>query len=316
MRSGFSRRGFLKAAGAGALLLSTAGGMAARAAETARGKGPFRLCFNTATIMGRNLPITEEIEIAAKAGYDGIEPWIRKIEDYKGKGGSIPDLKKRFADAGLAVEGAIGFVGWIMDDEAARAKGVEQMKRDMDTVAQIGGTRIAAPPVGATDKPGLDLDAAAARYRVILDAGDAIGVIPQLELWGPSKNLHRLGQCMHVIVESGHPKAGLLGDFYHIYKGGSDFAGLAAIGPSALQIFHMNDYPDTPPRETIADKDRVMPGDGVCPLAKIIKGMYERNCRPVFSLELFSKKFWDQDPLAVAKEGIEKMRATITKAMS
>ncbi len=317
MRSGLSRRGFLKAgaAVAGSLLLSTAGGMRAQAAGgvAAGGKGPFRLCFNTATIMGKNLPITEEIDIAAKAGYDGIEPWIRKIEDYKSKGGSLADLKKRIADAGLAVEDAIGFVGWIMDDEAARAKGVEQMKRDMDLVAQIGGTRIAAPPVGATDKPGLDLDAAAARYRVILDAGASIGVIPQLELWGHSKNLHRLGQCMHVIVESGHPKAGLLGDFYHIYKGGSDFAGLTAIGPSALQIFHMNDYPDMP-RETIGDKDRVMPGDGIAPLAAVLKGIHDRGCRPVLSLELFSRKFWDQDPAVVAKEGIEKMRAVIAKA--
>jgi hypothetical protein len=176
----------------------------AGAAQTAKAKGPFRLCFNTATIMGKNLPITEEIDIVAKAGYDGIEPWIRKIEDYKSKGGTLADLKKRIADAGLAVEGAIGFVGWIMDDEAARAKGVEQMKRDMDLVAQIGGTRIAAPPVGATDKPGLDLDAAAARYRVILDAGANIGVIPQLELWGHSKNLHRLGQCMHALAQPVH----------------------------------------------------------------------------------------------------------------
>lgn len=314
MRSGLSRRGFLKAgaATAGAFLVSTAGSMRA---QTTAVKGPFRLCFNTATIMGRNLPITEEIDIAAKAGYDGIEPWIRKIEDYRSKGGSLSDLKKRLADAGLKVEGAIGFVGWIMDDEAARAKGVEQMKRDMDLVAQIGGTRIAAPPVGATDKPGLDLDAAAARYRVILDAGETIGVIPQLELWGHSRNLHRLGQCMHVIIESGHPKAGLLGDFYHIYKGGSDFSGLESIGPSALQIFHMNDYPDMP-RDKISDKDRVMPGDGIAPLPTLIKGMLARGCKPVFSLELFSRQFWDQDPMTVAKQGIEKMQAVIGKAMA
>jgi hypothetical protein len=41
--------------------------------------------------------------------------------------------------------------------------------------------------------------------------------------------------------------------------------------------------------------------------------MHERGCRPVFSLELFSQKFWDQDPMVVAKEGIEKMRAVIGK---
>jgi sugar phosphate isomerase/epimerase len=265
--------------------------------------------------MGQNLSISEEIEIAAKAGYEGIEPWVRKVEEYRGKGGSLPDLRKRIRDAGLTVEGAIGFTAWIPDDEAERAKGVEQMKRDMDLVAQIGACRIAAPPVGATDKPGLDLDAAAGRYRVILDAGEALGVIPQLELWGHSKNLSRLGQCMHVIVESGHPLACLLADFYHICKGGSDFAGLSAIGPSVLQVFHVNDYPDIP-RQTLTDGDRVMPGDGVAPLARVLRGMHDRGCHPVLSLELFNRQLWQQDPMQVARQGIERMRAVITQAMA
>ncbi len=309
-----SRRRFLEgvAAAAGGSLLLAGGGTQARAAEV---RGPFRLCLNTSTIMGKNLSIREEVEIAAKAGYDGIEPWVRRIEEYRVKGGSLADLKKRIGDAGLTVEGAIGFTAWIVDDEAERAKGVEQMKRDMDLVVQIGALRIAAPPVGATDKPGLDLDAAAGRYRAILDAGDAVGVVPQLELWGHSKNLSRLGQCMHVIVESGHPKAGLLGDFYHIYKGGSDFAGLAAIGPSVLQVFHMNDYPDMP-RQAVADKDRVMPGDGVAPLAKVLHGMHDRGCHPVLSLELFNRQLWDQDPMQVARQGIEKMRSVVARALA
>ncbi len=316
-RVDLSRRHFMAAglASAGSVMMGRLARGAERTPATGGEQLPFRLCFNTATIMGQNLPITEEIEIAAGAGYDGIEPWVRKIEDYRGKGGSLSDLKKRIADLGLTVEGAIGFVGWISDDDAQRAKGVEQMKRDMDLMAQIGAKRIAAPPVGATDKPGLDLDKAAQRYRAILDAGDAIGVIPQLELWGHSKNLHRIGQCMYVVIESGHPKAAMLGDFYHIYKGGSDFAGLTAVSPSALQIFHMNDYPDMP-RQTIADKDRVMPGDGICPLPELLRGMLDRNCRPVLSLELFSRQFWDQDPMLVAKQGIEKMRAVIAKAMA
>jgi 2-keto-myo-inositol isomerase len=310
-----SRRDVIASAGAGlgaAALCRVA--PAAQPKPTAN-KPPWRFCLNTGTLMGFKLPITEEVEIAAKTGYSGIEPWLRSVQQHLDAGKSLKDLRSLIADRGLAVEGAIGFASWIVDDDAQRAKGVEQMKRDMDLVAQIGGTRIAAPPVGATDKPGLDLDAAAARYRVILDAGASIGVIPQLELWGHSKNLSRLGQCMHVIVESGHPKAGLLGDFYHIYKGGSDFAGLTAIGPSALQIFHMNDYPDMP-RETIKDQDRVMPGDGIAPLAVVLKGIHDRGCRPVLSLELFSRKFWDQDPAAVAREGIEKMRAIIAKAMA
>ena len=41
-----------------------------------------------------------------------------------------------------------------------------------------------APPAGATRKPGLDLMKAAERYRALLELGDEMGVVPQIETWG------------------------------------------------------------------------------------------------------------------------------------
>ncbi|MCK4294652.1 MAG: TIM barrel protein, partial [Planctomycetes bacterium] len=156
----------------------------------------FRYCLNTSTIRGQNLSFDKEIEITAEAGYGAIEPWVDKINRYVKGGGTLKDLRKRIADLGLTVEGAISFFHWIVDDDTERAKGLEQAKRDMEVLAQIGGKRIAAPPAGATRKPGLDLMKAAERYRALLELGDEMGIVPQVEVWGPSKNLHRLGQSM------------------------------------------------------------------------------------------------------------------------
>ena len=241
--------------------------------------GPFRYSLNTSTIRGQKLGLEKEIDIAAQAGYSAIEPWVSTIQEYVKAGGKLADIRKRVEDRGLTVEGAISFTQWIVDDDARRAEAVEQIKREMDLLAQIGGKRIAAPPVGANgnDAPILDLAKVAERYRAILEVGDKTGVTPVLELWGPSKNLHRLGECMFVIVESGHPKACLLGDVYHIYKGGSDFAGLKTISAAAMPVLHMNDYPADPPREKIADRDRVMPGDGIAPLPQILRCLRENG---------------------------------------
>ena len=63
----------------------------------------FRYCFNTSTIRGQKLSLVEEIDIAAEAGYQAIEPWISEIQHYVEGGGSLPDLKKRIADRGLTV---------------------------------------------------------------------------------------------------------------------------------------------------------------------------------------------------------------------
>ncbi len=114
---------------------------------------PFGYCLNTSTISGANLGIVEVIEIAASSGYDAVEPWMRELDEYEKKGGTLGDLRKRFADAGLVVADAIGFNEWIVDDDAKRAKGLEAMQRDMDRIAQIGGAHVAAPPVGRTNRP-------------------------------------------------------------------------------------------------------------------------------------------------------------------
>ena len=56
-----------------------------------------------------------------------------------------------------------------------------------------------------------------------------MGIVPQVEVWGFSKALGRVGETVLVAMESGHPKACILPDVYHIHKGGSSTAGPVVI---------------------------------------------------------------------------------------
>jgi sugar phosphate isomerase/epimerase len=271
----------------------------------------FKYCFNTSTIRGQKLSLIEEIDIAAQAGYHAIEPWIGEIEAYVQKGGSLPDLKKRIADLGLTVESSIGFAEWIVDDEARRTKGLEQARRDFEIVQQIGGKRLAAPAAGATEVENIDYLKVAERYHALLQVGDHFGVVPQVEVWGFSKVLTRLGQAAYVAIESGHPRACVLPDVYHLYKGGSDFNGLSLLNGPRIHVFHVNDYPDSPPRAAIKDSDRIYPGDGVAPLLEIFGILKKIGFDGFLSVELFNPNYWHQDPLLVARTALEKLKAVI-----
>ncbi len=276
----------------------------------------FKYCLNTSTIRGQNLGLIKEIEVAAEAGYDALELWTRNIRAYVSEGGTLKELDARIKDLGLTVESGIGFAKWIVDDPQERAAGLEEARRDMEILRKIGGKRMAAPPAGATRREGLDLFQAAKRYRALLELGEEMGVTPMLEVWGFSKNLHRLGEAVLVAIESGHPDACLLPDVYHIYKGGSDFTGLKMLSQTSVPAFHMNDYPADPPRETIADKDRVYPGDGVAPLDRILQDLAGINSGMVLSLELFNPIYWKQDALEVAKTGLSKLKGAVASALS
>jgi sugar phosphate isomerase/epimerase len=311
------RREALSIAGASAAAILANGAVTATANSKLRRSEsePFGYCLNTSTIRGDGLGIVEKIEIAAKAGYIGIEPWIREFDEYTKQGGSLKDLAKRIRDVGMSVESAIGFAEWIVHDDARRAKGFEEAKRNMELVIQVGGTRLAAPPAGATDVADLNLFRAAERYAALLDLGDQIGVVPQVEVWGFSKSIQRLSEAVFVAIESGHPKACVLADVYHLYKGGSAFVGLSLVRGTKMHALHMNDYPADPPRETIKDEHRVYPGDGVAPLDMILRTLRDIGFRGMLSLELFNRDYWKQDALTVARTGLEKMRAAVKRSL-
>jgi sugar phosphate isomerase/epimerase len=308
-----NRRDAFLAAGAAAGSVLVAGSAAANA-EKSRQPGRFRYCLNMSTIRGQNRSADEEIDIAARAGYDAIEPWLRKLHEYAASGGSLKDLRKRIEDNGLTVESAIGFAPWIVDDDAQRAQGLEEAKRDMAVIAQLGGKRIAAPPAGVPRGQHVSLTDAAVRYRKLLEIGQEIGVTPQVEMWGANPSIGSVGAAVFVAIESGHPQACFLGDVYHAYKGGSNFEGLKLLSPQALQVFHFNDYPADPPRETIGDEHRVYPGDGIAPLKEILQTFQGVGATPVLSLELFNREYWKQDPLEVARSGLQKMKDAVAKA--
>ena len=275
---------------------------------------PFRYCFNTSTIRGQKLPLQDVVEIVAKAGYHAIEPWIDEIQHYEKAGGSLKDLDKRLKDHGITVESGIGFAAWIVDDPTERAKGLEQAKHDMDLLAQIGGKHLAAPPVGATEIAHFDLRKAAERFRALMEVGDQAGVVPMAEVWGFSKTMQTLAEAAQVAIGSDHPKACILPDIYHLYKGGSGFNGLKLLSSAAVHVFHLNDYPAQPPRETINDSDRVYPGDGIAPLTEVFQELRAIGYSGVLSIELFNPAYYKLDPLTVAKTALQKLRAAVQKS--
>jgi sugar phosphate isomerase/epimerase len=183
------------------------------------------------------------------------------------------------------------------------------MKREMNLLAEIGCKRTAAPPMGATESAPIELKRVAERYRAVLELGEQTGVMPQLEMWGFSKNLNRVSDVLYVAAESAHPSSRLLLDVYHIYKGESSLESLPLVGKAGLEIFHVNDYPSELEPSKIVDADRIYPGDGVAPIKKILKSL-KRDDKPIIlSFEVFNKLYYSQDPLKVAQTAFKKMKA-------
>ncbi|PHN05600.1 sugar phosphate isomerase/epimerase family protein [Flavilitoribacter nigricans] len=304
----------LAAIGGTTLLSSTAYARERRPEGSPKKDKTFTFCLNTSTIMGQKQGIVKDIQTAAKAGYDGVEIWINALQQYLEDGGNLRDLKMMSDDLGIKIENAIGFAPWVVDDVTKRKAGLEQAKKEMDMLAGVGCYRLAAPPAGATDIGGLDLDAVAERFCDLIEVGKDSGVIPQLEVWGFSKNLSQLKEVLYVAAGCGHKDVRILPDIYHLYRGGSGFDSLQLISGKAIEVFHMNDYPSSIAAANIQDKDRIYPGEGNAPTTQVIKTLQEMGGPKVLSLELFNRGYWEQDALKVAKTGLKRMKDVVKTA--
>ena len=68
------------------------------------------------------------------------------------------------------------------------------------------------------------------------------------------------------------------------------------------------------PRELLDNTTRVIPGDGVTPLPKILRKLAEKGYAGPLSVELFAPKFQQADPFELAKEIRQKAEAVMRQS--
>ena len=189
--------------------------------------------------------------------------------------------------------------------------GFVQMEKEMQMLAGIACRRIAAPPAGVPTDKALDLFAVGEKFHRLLDLGRLTGVMPQLEFWGSSPVLWHMGQVLMIAAVADDPDVKILPDVYHMFRGGTGYDSLKMLNGSLIDIFQMNDFPASKPREQQDDADRVYPGDGAAPMSQILADLNKMGGEKVLSLELFNRSYWKEDPNLVAERGLSKMKSLV-----
>jgi sugar phosphate isomerase/epimerase len=265
----------------------------------------FRLALNASTI--RPTPLLRKIEIAARAGYGGIELWHEEIDAFLAGGGSLAQVRAALDNHNLAVPTTIYIGGWFDCPDTHWPDVLDRCRRRMDQAAALGARHvIAGPPAGRAD-----VVVGARRYRTLLEEGLERGVRPAFEFLGFVEQICTIEAALEIVTLAGHPAATIVLDPFHVFRGGGSFEGLSKLRATQIAISHFNDTPAEPPREQQHDRHRVMPGDGHLDLRRYLELLRRLDYDGWLSLELFSETLRAQDPLTVARTGLERMQAQI-----
>ena len=266
-----------------------------------------KVAVNASTIRGYGLSLKDQVTAAVAAGCRGYEPWLKDVHAAKASG-ELADAVRIARDGGLTFVNGIAFGQWAHPDATIRSKGLEDTKRDMAALAEMGCRRIAASMFGVhgAGSPKLTAAEIAERFGAVCDLGERMGVKPLLEYWGHSANMNRLEEALEVLSLVGRGGTAVLADVYHTYRGGGSFATFRRLRPDQLPVLHVNDYPLTKPRTELVDADRVWPGDGAAPWGDIWDAVDEAGLDPWLSIEVFNPSYWRSTPVATMREGLRK----------
>lgn len=249
----------------------------------------------------------------AKAGIKYVEVTDRGLDDFL-KANDIAAAKRVIADNGLTLVSCASVLQDFWNVNAGFPAQLETWKKRCDQFASLGSPRIYCP--STTNRARITAD----DYKTIPDAihqaGDVAkehNLIGMIEFARSSTLIATLSTSLKVIREANHPNVKPMLDCYHFWSGMGKFEDLDMLKPGELSHVHFQDTPDIP-RELFGQQTRLIPGDGITPLDKILRKLAEKGYDGALSVELFIPELQNGDPQAVATQIRTKCEAVMSKA--
>jgi 2-keto-myo-inositol isomerase len=292
------------------MLLAPVALAATSAVTTAANEKKMTLAMHQNTSNGAGY--RKSLEGWARAGIKDVEITNVLLDEFL-KTDSLASARGVITDLGLnLVHGATG-VTELWEPNPNRAAALENLKRRCETYANMGLNRVYATT--ATNKKVTEEDYKAAPESMH-DAGEVakqFNISLRIEFLRTSTFICALPTILKMTRAAAHPNIVPMLDCYHFWSGLSKLEDLDMIRPEELGHVHFQDVPDIP-RELLDSSTRIIPGDGISPLTRILGKLSEKGYVGPLSVELFLPKFQQGDPYEVAREIRVKSEAVMRRA--
>ncbi len=226
---------------------------------------------------------------------------------------TLPAARRLLGDLNLIPASAAVVLQDIWLPGPARAESLEAWRRGCEQMANLGLQKVYSPSV--TNRR-LTPDDFAATPQAIYEAGDIAAefdLTAMIEFTRTSTHLATLTSSLEMIRAAGHPNVRPMLDFFHFWSGLSKFEDLDLLEPGELAHAHFQDLREGP-RELINNDSRLIPGDGIGPVVRILRKLAEKQYTGALSVELFRAEFVQGDPFDVASEIRPKCESVMREA--
>jgi 2-keto-myo-inositol isomerase len=276
--------------------------------EAAAGK--MSLCMHQGT--SRAAGYRKSLEGWAKAGIKNVELSDTMLEAFL-KTDTLDAAGKVFKDLGMTAVSSQAVLPDVWIPGPARAASLETFKRRCEQFSTMGVKKIYCPSVTNRKVTMEDYKATPGCIHEAGEIAKQFDITAMIEFARTSTHLATLTSSLKMIREANHPNVRPMMDFFHFWSGLSKFEDLDLFQHGELAHAHFQDVADVP-KELYDNNSRLIPGDGVAPVGKILKKLSEKGYTGALSVELFLMDLVNGDPYDVAKQIKEKCDAVMHQA--
>jgi 2-keto-myo-inositol isomerase len=273
---------------------------------------------------GETLPalaLDDEIAVVSHAGFGGLEIFVPKLPPYLASHG--PSEQAAAAALGARLKGR-GLKPLAMNGlENVNLRSADDFAGVLSQCHWLAGVsrEMGCPTIVVVPSPAPDGMAwgqikreAVVALRALDDVASRYGVKLALEFLAPAScSVRTLAQGSEIVKAAGRPGVGLVLDTYHFFVGGSSWQSLSAVDVQSLFLVHINDVQDLP-RATLTDGDRLLPGEGILPLDRILAKLKTRRYDGAYSLEVMRPAYRQRDPAEYIRAALSTTRTALARA--
>ena len=293
------------------LLLTPVASTLARVVS-AQSEAPGKMLLSIHQNTSRAAGYRGSLEGWARAGIQYVELNDRLLEAFL-ENDTLPAAGRVLTDLGLTPVSAAAGLPDIWIPGPARAASLETWRRRCEQFASLGLQKVYSPSITSRRVTADDFAATPDCIRETGEIAREYNLTAMIEFLRTSTHLATLTSSLKVIREAAHPNVRPMLDFFHFWSGLSKFDDLDLLEPGELAHAHFQDLLDMP-RELINNDSRLIPGDGIAPVVRIIRKLAEKQYAGALSVELFRAEYVRGDPFQVATEIRQKCEAVMRQA--
>jgi sugar phosphate isomerase/epimerase len=292
------------------MLLAPVALAATSAVTTAASEKKMTLAMHQNTSNGAGY--RKSLEGWARAGIKDIEITNTLLDEFL-KTDSLASARAVITDLGLnLVHAATGVTG-LWEPNPNRAAALDDLKKRCEMYANMGLNRVYAATATSKKVTVEDYEAGPENMHDAGEVAKQFNMSLRIEFLRTSTFISTLPTILKMTRAAAHPNIVPMLDCYHFWSGLNKLEDLDMIRPGEIGHVHFQDVPDIP-RELLDLSTRIIPGDGISPLTRILGKLSEKGYAGPLSVELFLPKFQQGDPYEVAREIRVKSEAIMRQA--